>query len=81
MKYGKICLCLLLAVVLLLGIYAGRTLAIQKQIQDASLDDQTEAAEKAAFSYEHDPRENPTAMRDVVEDHDAVHGFYPSPAE
>ena len=81
MKYGKICLCLLLAVVLLLGIYAGRTLASKKQIQDASLDDQTEAAEKAASSYEHDPRENPTAMRDVVENPDAVYGFSPSPAE
>ena len=37
--------------------------------------------EKASFTYEHDPRENPTAMRDIVVNPDAVYGFSPSPAE
>ena len=33
----------------------------------------------AALAYEHDPRLNPTAMRDIVVDPDAVYGFSPSP--
>ena len=100
----------------LLGIDADRTLSIKKQIKEATLADQTEAAEHiaavfsdadycmagneelirndadcfeeivswrqgASFTYEHDPRENPTAMRDIVENPDAVYGFSPSSAE
>lgn len=38
-------------------------------------------AEEVSFAYEHDPRENPTAMRDIVENPDAIYGFSPSPAE
>ena len=30
------------------------------------------------FSYEHDPRENPYAMQEIVEDETAVYGFRPS---
>lgn len=30
------------------------------------------------FQYQHDPRENPAAMRDIVEDENAVYGFRPS---
>lgn len=33
------------------------------------------------FAYEHDPRDNPTAMRDIVVNPDAVYGFSPSKAE
>ena len=42
-----------------------------------------EAAEEAeAFTgYEHDPAENPAAMRDIVVNPDAVYGFSPSAAE
>ena len=42
-----------------------------------------EAAEEAeAFTgYEHDPVENPAAMRDIVVNPDAVYGFSPSAAE
>ena len=36
---------------------------------------------KKPFAYEHDPRENPTAMRDIVVNPDAVYGFSPSAAE
>lgn len=31
------------------------------------------------FAYEHDPRENPEAMKDIVVNPDAVYGFSPSP--
>ena len=31
------------------------------------------------FTYEHDPRENPAAMEDIVENPDAVYGFSPNP--
>ena len=34
-----------------------------------------------AFKYEHDPRDNPSAMRDIVVNPDAVYGFSPSAAE
>ena len=30
------------------------------------------------FTYKHDPRKNPSAMKDIVEDEDAVYGFAPS---
>ena len=39
--------------------------------------DEAPAAE--AFAYAHDPRENPEAMKDVVENPDAVYGFSPNP--
>ena len=31
------------------------------------------------FQYVHDPRENPTAMADIIEDPNAVYGFSPDP--
>ena len=31
------------------------------------------------FTYEHDPRENPAAMEDILENPDAVYGFSPDP--
>ena len=40
-----------------------------------------EKTDPAPFAYVHDPRENPAAMRDIVENPDAVYGFSPSPAE
>ena len=33
----------------------------------------------AGFAYLHDPRENPAAMEDIVENADAVYGFSPDP--
>lgn len=33
-----------------------------------------------SYRYEHDPRENPSAMKDIVLDRDAVYGFSPSPS-
>ena len=50
-------------------------------------EDQSESGEdmvferlEAAFAYIHDPRENPEAMADIVEDPEAVYGFSPNPA-
>ncbi len=40
-----------------------------------------EKTDSASFAYAHDPRENPVAMRDIVENPAAVYGFSPSPAE
>ena len=42
-----------------------------------------ESLEKAqtfteSFRYEHDPRDNPKAMKDIVQDDKAVYGFKPS---
>lgn len=36
-------------------------------------------AEQYVFAYEHDPRLNPSAMADIVENPDAVYGFSPNP--
>ena len=36
------------------------------------------AAAAAGFAYQHDPRENPAAMADIVADPAAVYGFRPS---
>ncbi len=34
---------------------------------------------RGSFTYEHDPRDNPRAMKDIVVNPDAVYGFSPSP--
>ena len=41
--------------------------------------EETPAEAKTPFVYEHDPRENPEAMADIVENPDAVYGFSPNP--
>ena len=38
-----------------------------------------EQTEKETFHYEHDPQDNPEAMKDIVVDPDAVYGFAPDP--
>ena len=38
-----------------------------------------DAAEGGGFSYIHDPRDNPEAMADIVENPEAVYGFSPDP--
>ena len=37
------------------------------------------AEDGSAFAYIHDPRENPEAMADIIENPEAVYGFSPSP--
>lgn len=41
--------------------------------------DKTNPASDGGFVYEHDPRENPEAMKDIVENPAAVYGFSPDP--
>ena len=62
-KVMAIALAMLLAAALLCGALA-ETAAIEEPVK---------------FAYEHDPRENPTAMEDVIENPDAVYGFSPNP--
>ena len=40
---------------------------------------ETGKSEKEPFQYIHDPRQNPNAMKDIVEDPAAVYGFSPDP--
>ena len=68
-------LSVVLVVLLALGLVALPALA------EATSEEVTGAAETEFTGYEHDPRENPTAMRDIVENPDAVYGFSPSTAE
>ena len=63
---------LLLAVVLA----CTACLAFAEENPDANVSSASEG-----FHYEHDPRENPIAMRDIVVNPDAVYGFSPSTAE
>ena len=53
----------------------------QEEVQEA-LEIVTESLDSEGvvrFTYEHDPRENPEAMKDIVVNPDAVYGFSPSP--
>ena len=36
------------------------------------------ACSEKKFKYKHDPRENPSAMADIIEDENAIYGFRPS---
>ena len=66
------CICILTAAVLLLagtGLFVGRAAAETAETTE----------EKKPFTYEHDPRDNPVAMRDAVYNPDAVYGFSPNP--
>lgn len=40
---------------------------------------ETPAAQESGFTYEHDPRDNPEAMKDIVVNPEAVYGFSPDP--
>ena len=45
-----------------------------------SFEEETELQpQEGGFSYIHDPRENPEAMADIIENPDAVYGFSPDP--
>ena len=51
---------------------------VSEQIVDEVQEEEPQAEEKA-FAYVHDPRENPDAMADIIENEDAVYGFSPNP--
>ena len=46
----------------------------------AATNTDTEAPKSGGFTYIHDPRDNPMAMADILENPDAVYGFSPDPA-
>lgn len=56
----------------------GETSAPEGALQAATAGDELTAT-AAPFTYQHDPRNNPSAMRDIIADIDAVYGFRPSP--
>ena len=60
-------------------ILAGSILLLLCGCAAGSGKDETNPASDGAFSYVHNPRENPEAMKDVVENPDAVYGFSPDP--
>lgn len=66
---------LILAAALLAG--CGKASAPAETEMPAETAAPTEAPAK--FTYQHDPRENPTAMKDIIENPDAVYGFSPNP--
>ena len=68
----RIILSVLCVIMLVTGVLAG--LAAAEPAGSAE-----ESAMKEAFAYVHDPRENPEAMKDIVENPTAVYGFSPSP--
>ena len=45
----------------------------------AAVEETEEQPQEGGFRYVHDPRENPEAMKDIVENPDAVYGFSPDP--
>ena len=46
---------------------------------EAPAEEKTPAAQEGGFQYEHDPRDNPEAMKDIVVNPQAVYGFSPDP--
>ena len=50
-----------------------------KSTGDVKVDEDTDLSTDDDAYYEHDPRENPEAMKDIVENADAVYGFSPAP--
>ena len=57
---------------------AGYSLTVAAADLDG-FDIQAVAEQMAVFTYAHDPRENPEAMKDIVVNPDAVYGFSPDP--
>lgn len=69
-------ICLLLTVCLFFTL-AAFSAEQPAQVSQSESDDET--SESTVFSYDHDPREIPEAMEDIVENPDAVYGFSPNP--
>ena len=63
-----------IAAILALALLAGFTLPASAEEQPAGL-----RTEDGPFRYIHDPREVPEAMKDIIENPDAVYGFSPDP--
>ena len=68
----RIVLLVLCAVMLISGAFAEPAAPAPEDAPEAT-------ATREPFTYVHDPRENPEAMKDIVVNPDAVYGFSPSP--
>ena len=66
---------MIFALVVSAGLYTAAPAAAEKASEPA----EQEALSEQAFSYVHDPRTNPEAMKDIVVNPDAVYGFSPNP--
>ena len=51
----------------------------RKEEEQTPQNSEAQTAEPEAFKYIHDPRDNPEAMKDIIEDPEAVYGFSPDP--
>lgn len=61
---------------------AGTETEVETETEQQAEDGKGETAPGAkagGFTYIHDPRDNPKAMEDIVENPDAIYGFSPSP--
>ena len=76
----KLLVCVMLVLVIFGGC-AGKAEPAAPAADAAPTSPQSEADQNpgGGFSYAHDPRENPEAMKDIVANADAVYGFSPDP--
>ena len=72
-------ICLFLVAGMIFSLAACGTKPEEKPAQETAAVSETAGTAESAFSYVHDPRENPEAMADIVENPDAVYGFSPDP--
>ena len=76
----KICLLLVLCLFLsACSAFAEETAEATALIEQAQATLETGESEKEPFRYIHDPRQNPNAMQDIIENPAAVYGFSPDP--
>lgn len=79
-KLIGIIVCLaLVAAAFFIVIAANEKAATDTGAEEVNVPESAAEAEPVPFSYEHDPRLNPSAMADIIEDPDAVYGFSPDP--
>ena len=70
---------LVMAITLLSGCGRPQPTAPGDPAAPSSQPTETSAPQSGVFSYVHDPKENPEAMKDIIENPDAVYGFSPDP--
>ena len=63
----------------MMNTYCTETNAAQETTAESGKNETGLQPEDGVFSYVHDPRENPEAMADIIENEDAVYGFSPDP--
>ena len=67
----------LISISLLCG--CGSGLEIPEPLIENIISSQKNEPDHTSFKYEHDPRDNAEAMKDIIDNSDAVYGFSPSP--